>query len=143
MKSQSYFRFFFFFWVKSYFRYQNNYKNLKPLLSIFYKFYRSTLQKNKEAHPAVQHPTTHAAICHHTPPYAAVCHHRPQNLLPFPSSYRLGFEGMGLKDFLWQWVGDLVVHCVRAKMEIGMVTLGFDDIQDLFFQLGHFWIALF
>ena len=40
---------------------------------------------------------------------------------------------MGLKDFLWQWVGDLVVHYVCAKIEIGMVTLGFDDIQDLWF----------
>ena len=40
---------------------------------------------------------------------------------------------MGFKDFLWQWIGDLVVHCVCTKMEIGMVTLGFDDIQDLWF----------
>ena len=40
---------------------------------------------------------------------------------------------MGLKDFPWQWVGDLVVHSVCAKMEIGMVTLGLDDIQDLRF----------
>ena len=40
---------------------------------------------------------------------------------------------MGLKDFQWQWVGDLVVHCVWAKMEIRMVTLEFDDIQDLWF----------
>ena len=40
---------------------------------------------------------------------------------------------MGLKDFLSQRVGDLVAHCVRAKMKIGMVTLGFDDIQDLRF----------
>ena len=40
---------------------------------------------------------------------------------------------VGFKDFLWQWIGDLVVHCVCTKMEIGMVTLGFDDIQDLWF----------
>ena len=40
---------------------------------------------------------------------------------------------MGLKDFLSQWVGDLVAHCVHTKMKIGMVTLGFDDIQDLWF----------
>ena len=30
---------------------------------------------------------------------------------------------MGFKDFLWQWIGDLVVHCVCTEMEIGMVTL--------------------
>ena len=62
-------------------------KNLKPLLSIFpsFKFSRTNLSpqkekvfKNKEeAHPVVQHPTTHAAICHH----------KLQNLLPLPSSY--------------------------------------------------------
>ena len=73
------------------------------------------------------------------PPYATIHRRMPPQAAKFTAIavvlyiVWLEFEGMGLKDFLWQWVGDLVVHCVRAKMEIGMVTLGFDDIQDLWF----------
>ena len=133
------------FYTQSYFRNQNKSKSQTS------SFHCSSLQEQRST------PSTPPPM----PQYATIGRRMPPQATKFPAivvilstiplstttttttttTYAVyGLIGVwgygffvGLKDFLWQWVGDLVVHCVCAKMEIRMVALEFDDIQGLWF----------
>ena len=130
------------FYTQSYFRNQNKSKSQTS------SFYCSSLQEQRRSTPSTPPPMPqYATIGRRMPPQAAKFPAIAVTLSTIPFSTTtmttyvvyglIGVWGygisVGLKDFQWQWVGDLVVHCVWAKMEIRMVTLEFDDIQDLWF----------